>query len=117
MTNTKRGEFAIEIGDLEVTICPSYGRRVKAEAALGKSIQGAIYALQGDGIRIDEQANFLHQLSRPRVKLEEIGEALAGIGSLPSAEILGNVLTNLAKGNEDSDVDSEETSEDDDAGK
>lgn len=113
--NSARGEFTIEIGDLEVIICPSYARRVKAESALGRTIQGGIFALQSEGIRIDEQANFLHQLSLPRVKVESIGEALARAGTLKSTEIMGNVLTRLAKGDEDDD--SESSDKDDNAGK
>lgn len=117
MENNERGEFTIKIGKLEVIICPSYVRRVKAESALGRTIQGGIFALGSDGIRIDEQANFLHQLSRPRVKVDSIGEALARIGTLKSSEILGKVLTELAKGNEDDDDDPESLDEDDDTGK
>ncbi len=113
MENKARGEFTIHIGELEITICPSYQRRIKAEAALGRSVQGAIFLLRSEGIKIDEQANFLYQLSKPRVKLDVIGEALANAGALKSSEILGEVLTALAKGNEDDDA---ESSDEDDAG-
>lgn len=113
MENKERGEFTIKIANLEVTICPTYGRQARASAAVdGKSVQALLFALGREGVGIAEQANFIEQLSKPRVEHKVIGEALAKLGALKSSEVFAEVITKLAKGSED---DSESEAPDEDA--
>lgn len=115
MANNERGEFTIKVADLEITICPSYGRQARATGAVGgRSVQALLFALGGDGIGIVEQANYLEQLSNPRIKANDIGEALAKAGALRSSEVFGDVITKLAKGSEE---DGNPPVEDNDEGK
>jgi len=121
VVNNERGEFTVKIAGLEIGICPSYGRQARATAAVGgRSTQALLLAMSAEGLDIAAQANYLEQLSKPRIKAEDIGKALAKAGALKAAEIMGVVIKNLAKGYDDDEEDEDESElldEDEDGGK
>ena len=78
----------------------------------GKTVQALLFAFSGEGVGIAEQANYIEQLSKPRVKHEVIGKELARIGALEASVIFSEVITSLAEGSVD-DEESSESSDDD----
>lgn len=106
MHNPDRGEFVLKFGGLEVIISPTYGRQSRATVAVaGRSVQSLLLAMSTEGMSIIEQAMYLEQLSKPRIKSDDIGKALAKAGALKAGEVMGEVLKNLAKGSEDDEED------------
>jgi len=117
--NSQRGEITKKLGSLEITVVPTFNRICKAENALQKScLTIATQMAQGQGLTTMEMAIFIEQLSKPRLKRVDIGQAIMDAGSAKAMEIVGLVCERILSGTkDDSDDDDPDLLDEDDEGK
>ena len=103
--NEERGESLVTLGDLSFVVSPTFGRVSRTEQALGASFFDIAVSLGNEkGLRLLEMAIFFEQLSRPRVKRDEIGERLARPGGYREGLVeMGKILDRYLSGDDDGD--------------
>lgn len=105
-----RGAVTKTIGDLEITLLPTFTRISRAEQALKKSCMKILDDMgTGDSLSMLELAVFFESLSKPKLKRDVIGDALMGTGYKQGMELLAEVLNKVLVGDDDDPGDPDET--------
>lgn len=98
--NPARGEAAIAVGGVALTLRPSFAALVAAEQELGPLFALVERAAEGRITLQEMVALFWHCLVQPEVAVsrERLGEAVAEIGLVGAAPLLKALIGQILKG-------------------
>lgn len=90
MHNPQRGEIAGKIGNLSITLRPTFQRIARAEAVVGRSCFTIATDMgNSKGMQVMEMAAFLSALSKPKVERDDLGKAISDGGYVQAMELVG----------------------------